>query len=228
MTFRSDAELVDALLRERCAGPCWLLVRAKLAGYAVPCLHRMILDGTLVTKMAALGRPVTPTDAEWRALREHADDRVDLVHEAVCLGLELFRDRGVLREKWDPQRETSLRTYFVNGCLLVLPNVLRAWRRSRSHTVPTVALDLESIRMHVEADPRSALPDIVDQLIHTEELEAELDRMSEKLAAAVRMRLETEWSWTEIAPRIGISPRALEGLLHRHRKDYHRRAEDRS
>jgi DNA-directed RNA polymerase specialized sigma24 family protein len=220
----SDAELVEALLKEECAGPLWQLVRIRLAAYAVPVLHRMFLDGTIVEQTGKLGRPVVPTSEEWHDLTSGPDDRSDLIHEAVCRALEIFRDRAVLGRRWDPQRQTKLTTYFVNSCLLVLPNVVRAWRNRRKATCHTVPLGLDW--SEIAGTEPGTTGDPVDDLVRAEEIEDEIARMPEKLAKAARMWMRTEQSWAEIARALGISARALEGLMHRYRTNHQRRTED--
>lgn len=222
----TDAELVAGLRRDGCTGVRWALARERLAGYAIGTLQRMFLDGTLIWHTTSLGRPVRFTEAEGADLRSNADDRANLVHEAVYQGLVLVHDEAVLGRKWDPARGASLSTYAVNACLLTLPNIARAWRTARKAVPPTASLDSADIRAAIDADSRRAQPDIADRMVTAAEFEAEIARMHPDLQRAARLRCTTEQSWAEIAQALGLSPRVLEGLMHRHRKKYRRGTEE--
>lgn len=211
----TDAELIQQLRLAGFAGDEWRAAEAVLVAVAIAVLHDMLLGETLARKSMALHRPVVPTAEECAALRREPEDRADLVHAAVVDGIRVFRRLSLEGSGWDPERGASRLSYVVNGCVLALANPFRAWRTQRRRAIHTDVLDDDSADRLASSEP--------DPLMHVLAKEgrvALLASMSEPLAKAVRLWIDTGWPWVRIAAEIGISPRSLEGYLSRWRHQH--------
>ena len=211
---RTDAELIQQLRLAGFAGDEWRATEAVLVAVAIAVLHDMLLGETLARKSMALHRPVVPTAEECAALRRDPEDRVDLVHAAVVEGIRVFRRLSLEGGGWDPGRGASLLSYVVNGCVMALANPFRAWRTQRRRAIPTDVLDDSADRLP------SSEPDPLMRVLANEGSAALLASMSEPLAKAARLWIDTGWPWVRIAAEIGISPRSLEGHLSRWRHQH--------
>jgi len=218
----ADARLVDTLAQVGCQGPLWVRTAHRLAALGIGTLNRIILEGRLETESAALGRPIRLRPDELATVLADDHQREELVHEAVVKALDLFRRRTVLGGVWTTTGGARLDTYFVNGCVMALANPVRAWLRAYREAVlidlcaPDV---LDAVRAARE-DHESGAADPVDALLEYEDTAAVLEWLGPVLGNAAFLRIHTGWSWREIAPAVGLSPKALERRLH-HFRDSH-------
>lgn len=218
----ADARLVDALAQVGCQGPLWARTVQRLAGLGIGALNRIILDGRLEAESAALGRPIRLRPDELATLLADDHQREELVHEAVVKALDLFRRRTVLGGVWTTTGGARLDTYFVNGCVMAMANPVRAWLRAHRERVVVDACApgaLDAIRAARE-DHEPGAADPVDELLDHEDTVSVLEWLGPVLGNAAFLRIHTGWSWREIAPAVGLSPKALERRL-RHFRDSH-------
>ena len=160
----SNLELVARLRKNGCSGVLWLQTVDRLVGYGVGTLHRLLLDGSINAKLARLGRPVQLSAAELEHLAVSQEERDDLVRDAVFTGLLLLRDRGITDGTWSPERGADLMTYFVNACLLALPNIVGSWRTRRAKTPPTVLWRRHAVRDVADVADPVVVADVLDRL----------------------------------------------------------------
>lgn len=116
----ADKELVDQLQAESCAGPLWDRAAIEFARYGWAVISAWLRSGAIAQKCWEKGRRIRLPD-KWTI-----EDQEDLAERAVAEGLEMFR-RALLTGRWKPDMGASLRTYFIGGCVLVFPNILRHW-----------------------------------------------------------------------------------------------------
>jgi hypothetical protein len=216
----SNLELVVRLRKSGCSGVLWLQTVDRLVGYGVGTLHRLLLDGSINAKLARLGRPVQLSAAELEHLAASQEERDDLVRDAVFTGLVLFRDRGIADGTWSPERGADLMTYFVNACLLALPNIVGSWRTRRARTPPIVPhhVELESFAMAGDDPSLRALDDAA--------LDALLASLPPQIARVARTVACDGITWAAACRRHSVSPRMVEGHLRRLRRSQLPRSED--
>lgn len=224
----SNLELVERLRRTCCTGVLWLRTVDRVVSYGTGTLRRQLIDGSVNTKLARLGRPVRLSPAEREHLYAHPLERDDLVQDAVFAGLLLLRDHGIMAGGWDPAKGADLMTYFVNGCLLSLPNPLRDWRKHRTAGVATVvhdAADLDALAALAAFGAPDGDPawDVHDRAA-LEELLAALPQPIVDVARSVAC---DGLSWADACRRHPISPRVVEGHLRRYRRRHRAPEEDR-
>jgi DNA-directed RNA polymerase specialized sigma24 family protein len=221
----SDIELVTRLRAEVPPGMLWAITEREIARCAIRILHGCILERRINGKLAALKRPVKLTDVELDQLREHDDERGDMVNEAVARGLRQFRDHGIHGNRWHPGL-ASVRTYAINACFRELPNQVRGWRAHHSERGRRPDLDLtefESMGLLERLHPRE---DIGYAQQRSAELDEVLSILPGELAAAAWLRRQHDLTWAECAHYLGISPRVLEGQLRRFRQNHSRDEEN--
>jgi hypothetical protein len=150
----ADVALRDRLQTDGCAGRLWERTAVVLARYGWSVMSAWLSTGLIAQKCREKGRGVDLPE-DWST-----EDREDLVAESVAQGIEMFR-QALLADRWKPERGASLRTYFLGGCVLAFPNVLRRWRgERRRHQEAAAATAQELAASRLAADP----VDIVDAM----------------------------------------------------------------
>jgi DNA-directed RNA polymerase specialized sigma24 family protein len=216
----SNLDLVGCLKQNGCTGVLWLRTVDRVVSYGTGTLRRQMVDGSVNSKLARLRCPIRLGPSEREHLRAHPHERDDLVQDAVFAGLVRLRDRGILGGEWDPAKGADLMTYFVNGCLLSLPNPMREWRRQRTAAVPTItydAADLDALRAltSLEADPVWSIQD-------RDALEELLAGLPPTIVDVARSVACDGLNWADACRRHRLSPRLVEGHLRRYRRRYRR------
>jgi DNA-directed RNA polymerase specialized sigma24 family protein len=205
--LRADAELCARLRAVGCTGPLWERAAVEFARYGWSVLSAWIGSRLIMQKCREKGRAVE--------LPGHlsAEDHEDLVAASVAYGLEKFR-RSLADGRWRPERGASLRTYFLGSCVLAFPNVFRTWHNDRRRYVDgATAWASEPAASRPGTEP----VDLVDAVAALESLtrdESERDR-------ALRRLRFLDYTRTEIADILGMSPGAVGTALHRiQRRDF--------
>jgi hypothetical protein len=212
-----DAVLVEELRATGFTGLTYDRMEERLAAYAIDVLDGMFRKRTIYRVVAARAFPLQPTHEEALLLCTSEADRMELVLDATADGLVLFRRKGLEGGEWSPELGASLRTYFVGACLMCLPNVFRRWQRSRSHLRSVVALPAETLDVAAPAVHIPVQRDMADRVADRLQAEEELERMPPQIREAmVRMALYGE-TVADVAAIVGMSPRALEGRIHRYK-----------
>ena len=166
--LRADQLLVEAVLEQGLGGPRHRALEEALIRYAVPVLRHLLASGHLVDKATRLGRPPAPQDA-WLDFTD--DDRQDFTHEMVASALPAFTRAVFEQRHWAPGRGASLRTYFVNACILQFARLQRQWLYNRQAIRPT----------GLEIDPDAhASPDPADTVIGQDEVRRMLSQIKDE------------------------------------------------
>lgn len=137
-------------------------------------------------------------------------DREDLVAMAVGNGLELFR-QALLDDRWKPERGASLKTYFLGGCILAFPNVLRQWRNEHQRYRRAV---VRSAREVAARRPRIEPVDVIDAVNALRSLTCDESQRSQ----AIRSLCFDNYTPAEIAEVLGMTPGAVNAALSRWRR----------
>jgi DNA-directed RNA polymerase specialized sigma24 family protein len=200
-----DALVIDAILEEGLGGPRHRMLEEALIGYAVPVLRHLLGTGRIAGRAAHLRRPLGDRDG-WLNFTEA--DREEFARDMTADALPVFT-RAVFETRcWSPSYKASLKTYFVNACILEFPRLYRQWARHRR--AQPVGLDVDLISVP-ELDPavEVALRDEVRRL---------LLQIKDPQVREILILRGAGYSAEDAARQAGLTVKAAEGRLARVRK----------
>lgn len=183
-------------------------VRDHLAVYGYGTLRDQIRSRRIYEECAAMGWPVSPTSDELEALRLSPDERHVLAGETL---LAFLKDPDKTWPSWDPHKGAAMETYFVGGLIKHFPTVFRRWQRTRQNLPLPLAPGAAAL------SGRGAQADPALGVVARDELERAL-RAAEPEIRAVLGLVAAGYRHSEIADRLRISERAVEGRIYRFRR----------
>jgi hypothetical protein len=211
--LRADQLVVEAIIEEGLGGKRHLELQDELIRYAVPVLRMLLADGRIISKSTKLGRP--PADSvAWLDFTEA--DREQLARDMVADAERVFTRAVFETKRWSPDRpgrRASLKTYFVNACVLQFPSLYRKWLSQRRAVPVGLQVDLSGAEVVTDRSESVDLHDEAGCLLRgirdpkTRELVA-LRAIGYTVAAA--------------AERLGITEKAAEGKLVPHQATFAR------
>lgn len=205
--LRADRRMVDTVLEEGLGGPRHQYLQEELIRYAVPVLRQLLSDGRLAGKATRLGRPPAPADA-WQDFTE--DDRREFVQEMIVNALPRF-DHAVFGDRrWTSAHGASLKTYFVNACILCFARLQDRWMHDRQALRP----------VGLEFDPDSApsAPDSAATVAVQDEVRRLLRGVGDRQLQEVIVLRAAGWRAEDAAGEAGLTAKAAEGRLARLRQ----------
>ena len=197
--LRSDRELLEALVEDGFVGPVYASFEEELATYGHALMTSLIRSEYIFSRCREYRINLQP-----RPISPHVVE--DLVQETVVRTLPVFKKR-LMRGQWRADRGVNLRTYFIGGLLRSFANVWRVHLMD-APVVPAGLVLREVLSHDLE------LPDTMAQ---REAIREGLASIENQRTRAVLVLTEDGYYQEEIAQILGISPRAVEGLLQRHR-----------
>lgn len=214
--LEADTTLMFRLSTEGFEGESWREVYQALIDYGFSVMRAWIVTGLIFTKMAEKGRKVAPPPP--RGIPR--DDAIELAYDTVADAVVDFRDRVLMKGRWDPSKGANLTTFFIGNCLLFqFPNLYRDWRKQQLRSVRSVSVDGD------EDHPAIHLP-ATDDPAH-EVMAADTTRrvIAETLGpirgetnkAILRLRGEG-FGIDEIAETLGLEYEAVESRIYRARQ----------
>jgi transcriptional regulator with XRE-family HTH domain len=205
--LRADQLLVEAVTQEGLGGPRHRALEEALVSYAVPVLQHLLASGRVADKATMLGRPPSPKDT-WMDFS--AEDRQEFSMEMVVSALPAFTKAVFEDRRWTPGRGASLRTYFVNACLLQFARLQRQWLGDRRAVQPA--------GLEINASAYTSAPDPADTVIKQDEVRRLLSQIEDDQLRELLMLRGVGWTAKEAAHMVGLTPKAAEGRLARLRK----------
>jgi DNA-directed RNA polymerase specialized sigma24 family protein len=203
----ADQLVVQAIIEEGLHGQRHQALEDMLIRYAVPVLRKLLADGRLVSRATRLGRP----PGSPGTLTEFTEaDREEFVRDMVADALPVFT-RAVFGDRhWAAARGASLKTYFVNACILQFAQLHRQWLDQR-RVVQPAGLEIEAASTRPVLDPAVtiALRDEVDRL---------LAGITDPQLREVLILRGAGYSAEDAARQAGLTPKAAEGRLARLRQ----------
>ena len=209
--LRVDRMLVDQLAAAGFADDVCVDLRNELARYGIDVLRFWVRTGKIGQVCREHGRPVKVDALLTR--RWTPDETSEVVIETVARTLHHFFEKALKGGQWRPERGASLKTFFIGACALHFPNIYRSWL-SEIIRWERINRPGEEIEEELIADPAGedgfAYVESADWMAHA--VPDPLTRSAAHLVA---------WGYThaEAAEMIGLSARAVEGRLHRLRKN---------
>jgi DNA-directed RNA polymerase specialized sigma24 family protein len=214
----ADRHLWEQLAAEQFSGRAYHLFEAELFSYSYPIVLGWIRNGRIIEEALRRGaRGLRAPSAEWRAAL--AADAEDVAQETIIRALGRFRDEAVAGRGWTPGKGAALTTYFVGGCLFAFVEVYRVWSReaARQRLIGHAAESADQQRECAPADP-------ADVVIAYETVEERLASGSPVQRALFLGA--AGYTQAEIAEILGVTARAVEGWLRRHRRRSRRENHD--
>jgi hypothetical protein len=143
-----DDELAARALQDDDGGVAWRLLSDALVEYGMPWLLARVRSGDIVRharKLGVQGMARLPDE-----LRYSGREAESLVHEILVDALRTFRDKCL--PDWEPGRGLKLTSYWLNWCLMLLPDAYQRWyRREVRPRLGTVSADV--IAEAIDRDP---------------------------------------------------------------------------
>lgn len=201
-----DQQLVGRLALRGFTGPEYTTFAAEFAAYGLAICRAWLASGIIFSFCARRGRPLGRPPDRWSP-----DDRHELALETVATALKEFRERALVGKLWSPDGGASLKTYFIGTCLFVFPNVFRTWRRGEDRWSQ---IDLAEATPECEGASHDDPASIVSARVAVAE---ELRLLDPRTAAVIVLTAE-RYTQQEIAEILGMTIRAVEGVLNRHRR----------
>ena len=203
----ADQLVVEAVLEEGLHGPRHRELEEVLIRYAVPVLRQLLAEGQIVSKAARLGRPPGNSEAWLDFTRA---DREEFAYNMVADALPVFTKAVFVERRWSPDRGASLKTYFVNACILQFPRLYREWLDQR-RTVRPVGLELDPGGADPAPDP-AIMAGLRDETAHV------LEKIPDRQIQEVLVLRGAGYTAEDAARQAGLTPKAAENRLARIRK----------
>lgn len=220
----ADLELYNRLALREFTGPEYEMLASELASYGFSVVCSWLRRGVIFKYCADRGRVLHPADSDRERLErpEGRDEREELASETVARALRFFRERALLGRKWSHEGGATLKTYFVGACIFAFPAIYRRWAREwrrwrRVIDDRDLSPDHRDSRTSVELFGTDTAHTAISNITVAEEL----TRMPPRMRTAATMLLDGH-SQAEIADHLDTTERAVEGMLHRYRKNRRR------
>ncbi|GAA4554864.1 RNA polymerase sigma factor [Pseudonocardia xishanensis] len=206
--------LIQSIYEAGMKGVRYDLLIDELRRYGMRVLRAALRDGRIFTWCGVGSRaPVFATADERRVLHTSPEDRDELALETIANAIVLFHESLADRE-WNPER-SSLHTYFIGACKIAFPGVYRRWSRERASRLEEYGYGHTPEVLGVELRALSPSPEAM--AVDTDTLRRIL-RVGSPEARMICRLILTGYNQAEIAEKLGITTRAVEGHMHRLRK----------
>lgn len=188
----------------------------KLFGYAWPILLGWTASGQIFRECQKYRRPVAQRDA---ASRWTSEDRQQIVTATCVAGVDYFREYALKR--WNGHRDACLTTFFVGACASRFPEKYEQWRKKQQVT-ESVRLAARGYDDTDDAPPERLLPSQPDPAlvaIARDEARRAMRQVHDPELREVLWLRALGYPQAEAAEKVGITEKAAEGRLGRHRKN---------
>jgi RNA polymerase sigma factor (sigma-70 family) len=204
----ADAKLISHLQWTGFQGAEYDRFAEELARYGFAVLSAWMYSGIIFERIKQKGYGSLPPlpDVGW-----DADDREGLANLTVAFALQKFREQVLIPNRWDHTKGATLKTYFIGQCLIRFLNFYRSWH-----------LEITEHQRH--RGPDEVDPDYVVDWMDAERRAVQFDELTRGLqqlperARHVFILLAQGYKQDEVAERLGMTRKAIEGILDRHRK----------
>ena len=203
--LQADRELRDTLAADGFTGPAYAVFEEGIANLGYDMMMALLQSGYIFARCREEGLHLP-------AFKIAACDREDLVQETVAGALTSFKTKGLEQGGWQPEGGASLRGYFTRALLLQFANI---WRKKLNHTPDTPDLSLHRVSCDMPAPAIG--PD--DSSVQHDAIRRGLAEIENPQTRAALVLTEDGYQHEEIAEILGTTPRAVEGLLYRHRSN---------
>jgi DNA-directed RNA polymerase specialized sigma24 family protein len=203
--LRADRDLRDMLAAQGFSGAAYAVFEEELAGYGYRVMMDWLRTGYIFslcrnTGIMLLSRPIPGHEIE------------DLAQETVAEALGAFK-RKLRDGRWRPDRGASLKTYFTRALCLQFAN---SWRKRLRAGCAAAASSLETLC----SDTQSAEPGPAEIFLQRDAIRRGLAGIESEMTRVALVLAAYGYQHEEIAEILGpgVTPRAVEGYLRRHRQ----------
>jgi DNA-directed RNA polymerase specialized sigma24 family protein len=207
--LEKDRKQRDALAAVNFTGRAYVKFEDEYARFGYELMMPLLKTGYIFTRCREMGLNLPRR-------RILAIDREELAQETLERALPWFKAKGLEQGGWNPELGASLKTYFTKALLFQFANIWR--KRLRAAQEDFTTLSLEALPYESE----SFIPGPADTYAQRDEILhglAGIDISDDALLRTQAALVLTEDGYTqaEIGEILGITHRAVEGLLRRHR-----------
>lgn len=202
-----DQLVVRAVLEQGLDGSRHRELQIKLIEYAVPVLKKLLVTGEIIAKCSKLNRWKGDADGLW----EFTDrDRDELAHDMIAEAMPVFISAVFEERRWSPARGASLKTYFVNACIMQFSSLYRKWWENRRQVRP--------MGLQVDPDLSGGGVDPAVAVAAADEARRMLEGIKDPQVQRVLALRAIGYSADSAAREAGLTPKAAEGRMTRLRK----------
>ncbi len=219
----ADQVLLAALQAQGLQGRDWDRFAEVLARYGYQVIRAWVRSGEIFwqCRRRGWGHLEPPRDERpWGA-----DEADELALETVAIAVGKYRDTVLAVNRWSPEGGATLKTFFIGQCLIRFANVYRAWLRETRPgpgsgwggppCAPLEQLDDPTMRWNLRTQGEHGDP--VQAVMTKLEVERGLAGVDARTGTALRCSTEG-YDYKEIGAMLGVSAKAVDGLLARHRR----------
>ena len=213
-----DEQLIENLRGQDFSGYLYEMFEAELMRYAISVLRAWMYTGYVFAKLAARGFALNPTEAELRELATDSEERGKVATMTAVVALAHFRTKALREGGWQVEGGASITTYFMGACLFDFRNEFRRWRVERLRHARAMAQENAELTLELRrvADP-------IALALANARVREDLEQLDDRKRCVVALHLDG-YTHAEIADLLDLtSARAVEGILHRWRKNQQKR-----
>lgn len=205
--LQADADLRDLLAQSDFSGEAYAVFEEDLTRYGLQVMRGWLRKGYI---FAQCGK--ARVHLERRPI-PHGDHE-DLAQEVVAAALPVFRQKALREGGWRAEGGASLKTYFAGALCFQFAKVWR--RRLRDKDLAAAPGQLVDA---LQAEVASPDPGPAETVLRRDEIRRGLANIPNERTRMAVVLAEDGYQHDEIAELLGpdVSPRAVEGLLRRHR-----------
>lgn len=206
-----DREVYRDLRASKFAGRKQAIFDDALARYGFAVIGAWISKGVMEQKCRE--KPQLRDLHELEGIDLTPRDIEELTMDTVAAAVEGFRTNVLETGKWDPKKGAALRTYFIGQCQFKYRDVARRWKRQRRdlHFDPASETVPGRFTHSVLGDPEM-------DIIQTESISELLKPVTRADARTALAMKGHQYSNQQIAEELGTTPKSVEGMLRRARK----------
>ena len=196
----------DAIAAGR-GSAAWNDLLNDLVTFALHQLRHEVGTGAIVRWCAVhFQRPMGPLPHDWAA-----QDREDIVHDAITAALEKMLGDIDAGKGWDPARGSSLAGYFLDLCTGTFPNCLQAWRTRHRQAVHVDPTDFQ-LAAPATIDPERTAIARMELAMIMRAYGIPINQLQALIGQSFGL------TYSDIAEQLRLSPEAVEGLIYRARR----------
>ncbi|MEF2530026.1 hypothetical protein [Streptomyces sp. CS62] len=207
--LKADRALYERLQQGGFAGLEMDLLREDLWLYGWKCLRAWMKDGTIIEKCGERGIAVPARWHEVEALTRRGDLRDEIAHNAVEYAVKTFTEEYLPEGRWDPDKNATMRTYFIGTCMFAFRDFFKNWFYSYRRSLFSAANPL------VAADLYAPYGTYEDTTVLQQTIQRILENAGPEARAICGCIWETKMTQKEIGDELGMTSRAVEGHMRR-------------
>lgn len=209
----ADRELYEQLRADGFTGLRFEELRDGLWEYGWKAMRRWMRDGTIIERCRERYIFFAAPYTEVEEMMRRGDVRDEIAVERVSHAIAVFM-QALAKGSWDPDRGSTLRTYFVGRCLMSFRDAYRSWagayRRQLENSLDGIWRGI----MPIPDGPGHALT-AHELFVLRETLDLILDDASREERAVCLLILRYGATQEEIAEQLGTTRKAVERRLAR-------------